>query len=586
MTCRDWFQLSLKEGLTVYRDQEFSSDTNSRGVQRIGDVARLRTSQFPQDAGPMAHPIRPEEYLKMDNFYTTTVYEKGAEVVRMYETLLGRDGFRKGMDLYFKRHDGCAVTCDDFRAAMADANGVADGLAQFGRWYSQAGTPTLKIKYSHDAAAGTVTLDCEQSTPPTPGQTEKLPMVLPISVGLLGSSGADLTGFTIAEGEGRLGGEGGSTAVLVLREARGRFILSGVGAARPVPSLLRGFSAPVKLEAEGVSDTDYVFLLAHDSDPFCRWEAGQSLARTLLLSQLAHKQAHGSGAELSIPTSFLDAMAAVLASGAAPGADKAFVARALSLPSEGEISEAVPASAGGADTDAIHSVRKALVRALAKRMEPQLWALLKENSAPVYANDAASSAQRSLKNMCLAYLAALETPEAVAEASRRYAAADNMTDQLAALAALCCTASAERESALASFAEQWKDDALVMNKWFGLQAASDLPGNVERVRALLSHPAFDIRNPNKVYSLVGGFCGCPVNFHAADGSGYAFLGDVVLQLDGLNAQVAARMAGAFTRWRKYGGARREAMRAQLERIRAKQGLSDNVLEIVSKSLEG
>jgi len=599
VTCRDWFQLSLKEGLTVYRDQEFSADTNSRGVQRIGDVARLRAAQFPQDAGPMAHPIRPEEYISMDNFYTATVYEKGAEVVRMYETLLGRDGFRKGMDLYFSRHDGQAVTCDDFRAAMADANGVS--LDDFGRWYGQAGTPTLSVAVSYDAAAGRLTLDCEQRTAPTPGQPHKEPLVIPLAVGLLGADGADLP-LSLAEGEGRIDAAG-TTAVLRLSAARGRFVFDSLPA-RPVPSLLRGFSAPVKLVTEGVSEADRVHQLAHDSDPFARWEAGQELARALLLRLLAAELA---GSQLAVPDAFLDAMASVLASADAPGADKAFVARALALPSESELSEAV---ASDADTDAIHKVRKALVRAVASRLQPQLRAALAANTAAAYGNDAASCAQRALKNSCLAYLASLETEEVVQEAARRFAAADNMTDQLAALAALCAGSSPQRAAALAAFAEQWKEDPLVMNKWFGLQAASDAPGNAAVVRQLLEHPLFDIRNPNKVYSLIGGFCGCPVNFHAADGSGYELLGDVVIKLDGINAQVAARMVGAFTRWvrlfpaavrsrgsspsrslrasptqRKYGASRREQMQAQLKRIMAKPGLSDNVLEIVKRSLE-
>jgi len=573
VTCRDWFQLSLKEGLTVYRDQEFSADMNSRGVQRISDVSRLRASQFPQDSGPMAHSIRPDSYVKMDNFYTTTVYEKGAEVVRMYDTLLGRGGFRAGMDLYFKRHDGQAVTCDDFLAAMADANADKD-LSGFDRWYSQAGTPVLTVRFSYDPQQRTVTLACSQRTAATPGQSDKAPMVLPIAVGLLGADGRDLA-LTLSSGEGRVDATG-STAVLRMSGSEATFVFSEVQS-RPVPSLLRGFSAPVKLETEGVSEEDLVFLLAHDSDPFNRWEAGQTLGRRLLLRLLA---SHAAGEPLAVPPAFTAALRSVLVGACAPGADKAFAARCLSLPSESELAEAMTVS----DPLTTHAVRKFLVKSLAQQLQPELQAALRDNTAPCYDNTPAARAARVLKNTALAYLASLATPDIAAEAARRFEQADNMSDSISALAALASFESPQRTAALASFADKWAADPLVMNKWFGLQGGSDLPGNVANVRSLLSHPSFDIKNPNKVYSLIGAFCGCAVNFHAADGTGYVFLADIVLQLDALNAQVAARMVSGFTRWRKYDTARQQLMRAQLERIVSAPGLSDNVMEIASKSL--
>jgi aminopeptidase N len=514
----------------------------------------------------------------MDNFYTVTVYEKGAEVVRMYEALLGRDGFRKGMDLYFKRHDGAAVTCDDFLAAMADANGV--DLSAFGAWYSQAGTPELSVKTEYNAGAQTLTLRCAQRTPPTPGQAAKVPLLLPIAVGLLGADGADLA-LTLAPGTDATLDATRTTAVLRMRAAEATFVFTGVKA-RPVPSLLRGFSAPVKLTSD-VSDDDLLFLAAHDSDPFNRWEAGQCLARGLILRLLAAHAAAPAGAKppVALPPAFTAALEALLVAAEAPGADKAFLARCLSLPGEGELSEL---QTPVADPDAIHAVRRGVVRCVAAALRPRLLSALAANSAPRYANDGPARAARSLKNTALAHLATLEEPALAEDAAARFAAADNMTDQLAALAALCAWDCPQRAPALAAFAAQWAHDPLVMNKWLSLQAASDVPGNVNRVRELMSHPAFDIRNPNKVYSLIGGFCSCAVNFHARDGSGYALLADVVLQLDGMNPQVAARMVGGFSRWRKYDEQRQALMRAQLERVAAHPGLSENVFEIATKSL--
>ena len=572
VTCRDWFQLSLKEGLTVYRDQEFSADMNSRGVKRIGDVARLRMAQFPQDAGPMAHPIRPESYIKMDNFYTVTVYEKGAEVVRMYETLLGKDGFRKGMDLYFERHDGQAVTCDDFLAAMADANGA--DLAAFKPWYSQAGTPKLDVTTEYDAAAKTFTMTCTQSTPTTPGQSDKKPVLMPIAVGLLASDGSDME-LTL---EGEAGTAGETTKVLRLSEASQTFVFTNV-AEKPVPSILRNFSAPVRLSTD-LTQEDLIFLMANDSDQFNRWEAGQTLTRALLLD-LVEKA--GMGEELVMDQAIVDAMRNIVNLAKEEGADKAFIARAMALPSEGELSEMVVP----ANPDVIHAARDFVVKTLAKELKEELLWTMRDNTSEKYERDGESRAARTLKNTCLALLSHLEDPEIDAEAFRRFKTADNMTDQISALSALSGRADCkERDEAIDMFYEQWKHDPLIMNKWLGLQAGASLPNNVENVKRLVDHPAFDIKNPNKVYSLVGGFVGgTPINFHAADGSGYEFLGDIVLKIDKLNGGVAARMVGGFTRWRKYDEKRQEMMKAQLERIVKTEGLSENVFEIVSKSLE-
>jgi aminopeptidase N len=455
---------------------------------------------------------------------------------------------------------------------MADANKV--DLTSFGRWYEQAGTPQLRVRFSHDAAAGTVTLACEQHTAPTPGQPHKTPLVLPIAVGLLGADGRDLP-LTLRSGEGRVSADG-TTCVLVLREAAGSFVFADVPS-RPVPSILRGFSAPVKLVADGLSDADYAFLLAHDSDPFNRFEAGQQLSRGLLLSALA-----AGDAAPAVPDSFVAALRSLLAAGAAPGADTAFVARALVLPSESELAEAVDV----ADPDAIHAVRKHVVQSIARALQPELQAALAGNSDASFSIDASSRGRRALKNAALGYLSSLGTPEVAAEALRRFEHASSMTDSVAALSALVSVDCPERETALAAFAAKWHDEPLVLNKWLALQASSSLPGTIGTVRGLLEHPAFSWTNPNKVYSLIGGLCGNSVVFHAKDGAGYELLGDVVLKLDGINAQVAARMAAGFTRWRKYDAARQALMRAQMERIAAKAGLSDNVAEIIAKSLSG
>ncbi|KAJ6821495.1 puromycin-sensitive aminopeptidase isoform X1 [Iris pallida] len=575
VTCRDWFQLSLKEGLTVFRDQEFSSDMGSRTVKRISDVSKLRSYQFPQDAGPMAHPVRPHSYIKMDNFYTVTVYEKGAEVVRMYKTLLGSSGFRKGMDLYFKRHDGQAVTCEDFFAAMRDANGA--DFANFLLWYSQAGTPRLKVTTSYNPETRTYSLKFSQEVPPTPGQPVKEPMFIPVAVGLLDSSGKDIP-LTTVYNDGRLQTVASTdepvfTTVLRVTKKEEEFVFSDI-AERPVPSLLRGYSAPVRLDSD-LTESDLFFLLAHDSDGFNRWEAGQVLARKLMLNLVSDYQKN---IPLALNPMFVDGIRSILKD---TSLDKEFIAKAVTLPGEGEIMDMMEV----ADPDAVHSVRSFIKKQLALQLKNEFISTVTENrSSEPYVFNHQNLAQRALKNTALVYLASLDDPELTNLALHEYNSATNMTDQFSALQAIAQNPGQVRDEILADFYKKWSHDFLVVNKWFTLQAMSDIPGNVANVQSLLSHPAFDMRNPNKVYSLIGGFCGSPVNFHAKDGSGYKFLGEVVMQLDKINPQVASRMVSAFSRWRRYDEGRQALAKAQLERIMSANGLSENVYEIASKSL--
>ncbi|KAJ8768514.1 hypothetical protein K2173_022609 [Erythroxylum novogranatense] len=575
VTCRDWFQLSLKEGLTVFRDQEFSSDMGSRTVKRITDVSRLRNYQFPQDAGPMAHPVRPHSYIKMDNFYTVTVYEKGAEVVRMYKTLLGSQGFRKGMDLYFERHDGQAVTCEDFFAAMRDANGA--DFANFLSWYSQAGTPVVKVTSSYNADAHTFSLKFIQEVPPTPGQPVKEPMFIPIQLGLLDSSGKDMPLASVYH-DGTLeciakDDQPVYTTVLRVTKREEEFVFSDIPE-RPVPSILRGYSAPVRLESD-LLESDLFFLLAHDSDEFNRWESGQVLARKLMLSLVADFQQQK---PLVLNPKFVHGLRSILSDASL---DKEFITQAITLPGEGEIMDMMEV----ADPDAVHAVRSFIRKQLASELKAEFLSMVKNNrSSDQYVFNHPNMARRAQKNVALSYLASLEEPELTELALHEYKAASNMTEQFAALVAIAQNPGKTRDEVLADFYEKWQHDFLVVNKWFALQASSNIPGNVDNVRKLLSHPAFDLRNPNKVYSLIGGFCGSPVNFHAKDGSGYQFLGEMVVQLDKINPQVASRIVSAFSRWRRYDEMRQKLGKAQLEMIISTNGLSENVFEIASKSL--
>jgi len=567
VTCRDWFQLSLKEGLTVFRDQEFGADMYSRPVQRIQEVRALRAAQFPEDAGPMAHPVRPQSYIEISNFYTPTVYEKGAEVVRMIHTLIGPQAFRKGMDLYFQRHDGQAVTCDEFAQAMQDASGV--DLTHFRRWYDQAGTPVLAVRGEYDAGARSFTLTVEQSCPATPGQPEKSPLHIPFSVGLLDSNGRDLPL--------KLAGEqlaGGTTRVLSVTEPVSRFTFVDVPE-RPIPSLARGFSAPVLLRYDYAA-ADLAHLMAYDSDAFNRWEAGQRLATDLLLAGVADIRA---GREPRVPESFVAAFARVLADASK---DPAFAAEALALPSESFLAEQM----AEVDPDAIHKVRVGLRKQLAAALRSELRAAYdaQRMSGP-YSPDAAAAGGRALRNTCLGYLSELDDAEVRSLAMTQFESADNMTDALAGMATLAQLDCPERGRALAAFYDRWRAEALVLDKWLAVQSTSRLPGTLAEVRRLMSHPAFDLKNPNKVRALISSFChGNHVRFHAADGSGYAFCAEQVIALDKLNPQVAARLARAFDRWKKFDAARQALARAQLERIRGTEGLSKDTLEVVTRAL--
>ncbi len=567
ITCRDWFQLSLKEGLTVYRDQEFSADMGSRGVKRIEDVRLLRSHQFAEDAGPMAHPVRPDSYMEINNFYTVTVYEKGAEVVRMQANLLGPELYRKATDLYFERYDGQAVTTEDFVRCMEDASGRE--LNQFRRWYSQAGTPNINVSSAYDAEQGRYRLHFTQCCPDTPGQRDKPPFHIPVEIALLSSSGEELPLQLAGEAAGI-----GSRRVLELTETEQRFDFIGLGEA-PVPSLLRGFSAPVKLHYD-YSDAELMFLMAHDTDEFNRWDAANTLAQRTLLALIAAQQA---GEPLQIEAGFVDAFAQALND---RQADKALLTEVLSLPSASTLGDQMEV----VDVEAIHQAREWLKRELATRLREDLMRVYQENlEAGGYDIDPASMARRSLKNLALNYLMQLNEPEINALCLDQFHKAENMTDVMAALGCLSNADCPEHDVALAAFEEKWRHDPLVMDKWFAVQAGSKLPGTLDRVKALMGHPAFSIRNPNKVRSLVGVFCSANlIAFHAADGSGYTFLTDQVLILDALNPQIAARMLRIMSRWRRYDAKRQALMQAQFKRVLAKPDVSRDLFEIASKSV--
>ena len=568
VTCRDWFQLSLKEGLTVFRDQEFSGDRGSRAVRRIGDVQLLRIYQFAEDSGPMAHPVRPDSYIEINNFYTTTVYNKGAEVVRMMHTLLGPERFRAGTDLYFERHDGHAVTCDDLVQAMEDASGI--NLSQFRLWYSQAGTPVLKVKRSYDARKRMFTLEIEQECPATPAQERKQPMHIPVRAALIGADGREIPM--------RLAGEASApetpTRVLELRRKRETFRFCDV-ASEPVPSLLRGFSAPVRIEGAW-SDADLAFLAAHDSDAFNRWEAGQQLAVRRMLELL---QAHRQGRELELPADLLLAFRNTLLSRTL---DEAFLARALVLPTESYVADQM----AEVDVEGIHFVRCFLRQQLAIASRNELEERFREcRSQGQTLLDSVAIGRRSLAGVCLAYLSRLGDRYSEILAFEQFAIADNMTDSITALSILSHLDCQERRWALDEFYGRWKHDPLVIDKWLGVQAMSELPGTLVEVEKLMGHESFDIKNPNKVRSLVGAFCSAnAIRFHDCAGAGYRFLADNVIRLDALNPQVAARMAGILSRWRRYDEERREMQRAELARVVAVPNLSRDVFEVVTKSL--
>ncbi|MEW8506211.1 MAG: aminopeptidase N [Candidatus Thiodiazotropha sp.] len=567
ITCRDWFQLSLKEGLTVFRDQEFSADMGSRGVKRIDDVRLLRSHQFAEDAGPMAHPVRPDSYIEINNFYTVTVYEKGAEVVRMQAKLLGPERYREATDLYFERHDGEAVTTDDFIRCMEDASGR--DLSQFRRWYSQSGTPVVEVEAEFDEQHGSYRFCFRQHCPDTPGQQGKKPFHIPIEIALLGREGDELPLQLHGEAEAQ-----GTRRLLELTREVQEFTFVGLRE-RPVPSLLRGFSSPVKLRYTA-SDGELMFLIARDSDAFNRWDASQALAQRTLLNLVADYRA---GRPLVLAEGLVQAFEAALLD---DSCDKALLSEILRLPGESTLGDQMEV----VDVEGIHHVREWLKQALAGRMRQTLLSLYRSNgSQSSYDIAPASIAGRRLRNLLLDYLMCLPDAEIHALCFQQFQQADNMTDVMAALGALANTDCPQREPALASFEKQWRDEPLVMDKWFAVQASSRLPGTLARVKALMNHPAFSLRNPNKVRSLIGVFCGININaFHLADGSGYAFLADQVIVLDRLNPQIAARMIRIMSRWRRYDEQRQVLMRDQFERVLSAPNISKDVYEIASKSL--
>lgn len=582
VTCRDWFQLSLKEGLTVFRDQEFSMDmagtASARAVKRIDDVRVLRTVQFPEDAGPMAHPVRPDSYIEINNFYTVTIYEKGAEVVRMQHNLVGREGFARGMKLYFERHDGQAVTCDDFSQAIADANPdspLAQHLQQFRRWYSQAGTPVLKAVGQYDAAARTYTLTLSQSCAPTVGQAEKLPFVIPVQMGLLTAGGQSialqLPGEDVAQAV--------ASRMLVLTEAEQSFVFSNVSEA-PVPSLLRSFSAPVVLEHE-FSDADLLTLLAHDSDPFNQWEASQRLGLRYALKAIA---AGGDASTEILPEAFIEAMRRVLRD---DKLDAAFKDLVLTLPSESYIAEQL----AEVDPQRVHAVREAMILQLASALQPEWEAAWEANrDTGAYRPDHVSAGRRALAGRALSMLClqAARTGDTVwpGKAYQRCKDAGNMTDRMAALSALVYSASPLAEQALQRFHALFKQDALVLDKWFALQgAASDRGGDVlPAVKALMKHADFQIKNPNRARSLIFSYCNNAGAFHRADAAGYVFWADRVIEIDGINPQVASRLARVMDRWKKLAEPYRSAAREAIARVAAKPDLSNDVREVITRAL--
>ena len=597
VTCRDWFQLSLKEGLTVFRDQEFSQDLagspSARAVKRIEDVRVLRTAQFPEDAGPMAHPVRPDSYIEINNFYTVTIYEKGAEVVRMMQTLAtggasgisGREGFARGMKLYFERHDGQAVTCDDFASAIADANPTSDLarlLPAFKRWYSQAGTPHVHATGNYDAAARTYTLTLTQSCAPTPGQSAKEPFVIPVELGLLSASGAALP-LQMADESA----PGAASRTVVLTEPTQTLTFVHVDA-EPVPSLLRNFSAPVVLDID-YTDAQLLTLLAHDADAFNRWEAGQRLALRIAINTIADSayqaSANGTFDHKFLDADFIEAMRTVLRN---PALDAAFKELVLTLPSETYIAEQLSV----VDPQRIHAVREAMREQLALALQADWeWAWEQNQDTGGYRPDPVSSGRRALSGLALQMLciAARRTGDVVwpGKAYQRFKVAANMTDRFNALTALVASGSELAAPALARFHTLFKDEPLVIDKWFALQAgAPDRGGNVlPAVRQLMQHPDFSLKNPNRARSVIFSYCSAnPGAFHRADAAGYVFWSDRVIELDAINPQVAARLARALDRWKKLAEPWRSGAREAIARVAARPDLSNDVREVVTRAL--
>jgi len=568
VTCRDWFQLSLKEGFTVLRDQQFSAAMNSAAVQRIDDVNQLRTMQFAEDAGPMAHPVRPASFIEISNFYTVTIYEKGAEVVGMIKTIVGDDGFRQGTDLYFDRHDGQAVTTDDFVTAIEDANSV--DLTQFKRWYSQAGTPELTVTSHYDQVKKSFSLDIEQSCPTTPDGLVKEAFHIPIALGLLDQEGAAIS----LQLEGEESPYSDTTRVLTLNQISQSFTFVNIDS-KPILSLLRGFSAPVKVNIQR-SNAELAFLMANDSDSFNRWDVAQTLLINILLALVSNVQSQQA---LSLNKTVLAQFSAILTD---TSIDPALIAKILTLPSENYLASQMDK----ADVDAIHAARQFLKNSLAHGLKQQFSTVYQHNSSSNdYQFNAVDMAKRSLKNLCLSYLMATDDPMQTQRCLKQMKQSDNMTDTIAGLVALANQKGPEGEHALRAFYEQWQHDRLVVDKWLTVQAQSNLPDTLIRIKGLMKHPAFNIKNPNNVRALIGQFCrNNPINFHAKDGSGYQFLVEQIIVLNRLNPQVASRMLGAFNSWRQYDEGRQNLMKKALKQIASQDNLSPDVYEVVTKYL--
>ncbi len=566
ITCRDWFQLSLKEGLTVFRDQEFTADQTSRAVKRIEDVNMLRTRQFAEDAGPLAHPIRPDSYIEINNFYTLTVYEKGAEVVRMQHTLLGAERFRKGTDLYFQRHDGQAVTCDDFVQAMEDANDL--DLEQFRLWYSQAGTPRLSVQQQYDTTNQSLTLTITQSCSATPGQAEKQALHIPIKLGFLDSKGSSMkVVFQDATSSG-------FEVIVELKQQEQTFVFTQLSE-KPIVSLLRGFSAPVKLTLDR-SLEELAFLLSHDPDTFNRWEAGQQLASQIILGLVKDIQA---GKQLNLNPIIIDSFRHLMMQS---WDDLSYFSLLLNLPGESYLAEQMVI----VDVAAIHQAREFVKQTLAKQLNQQFLKLYqnhhKDDSGKF---DSHSVGGRRIKNSCLDYLSKLESEEAYKIAEKQFRTAKNMTDQINALSTITNSQHPEKNQCLDNFYEQWQNEALVIDKWFALQASCYMPDTFNVIQKLMQHPAFDLKTPNRVRALIGAFTqGNPLHFHAENGQGYQFLADQVIALNDINPQVASRMLSALTHWHRFDENRQNLMKLELKRIIHTEDISKDVYEVASKSL--
>ncbi|WNJ88912.1 aminopeptidase N [Bosea sp. 685] len=566
ITCRDWFQLCLKEGLTVFRDQEFSADERSRPVKRISDVRTLRATQFSEDAGPLAHPVRPRAYKEINNFYTPTVYEKGAEVIRMLKVLIGADAFKRGMDLYFERCDGTAATIEEFLACFAETSGK--DLSHFARWYEQAGTPTIVASGRYDARAKSYTLDLAQTTPPTPGQTTKQPVVLPVALGLVGKGG-DLP---LTTGSSAYAGDG----LIVLDQPSLSVVFSDVVEA-PIPSLLRGFSAPVRLELD-LSDADLLRLFSADSDSFNRWQALQSVATRALVAG-GRKQI--GLVEVQTRSAPIAAALEAFLSGQAV-ADPAFAAQVLRLPSGGDVAREIGQDV---DPDAIHAAHRTLATELGFALTPQLLKLLtKFDASARYSPDAASAGRRALRNEALMLLAVADIQSGPALAEDQFDMANNLTDRLAALSAITLTTGEAREELIERFATLYADEPLVLDKWLMAQALIAEPGTLDRVKRLMQHKAFSLSNPNRVRALIGGFAANLTQFNRADGAGYAFVADMVIALDRTNPQVASRLLGSFKSWRMLEPIRKDLAQASLAMVARMPGLSRDVADIAERAL--